>query len=33
MKAAEKDLQKIHDEEIARIDAVMKAKEQELLEV
>jgi ribosome recycling factor len=33
VKAAEKDLQKIHDEEIARIDALMKAKEQELLEV
>ena len=33
VKTAEKDLQKIHDEEIARIDALMKAKEQELLEV
>ncbi|MFM9014543.1 MAG: ribosome-recycling factor, partial [Gemmatimonadota bacterium] len=33
VKAAEKDLQKIHDEEIARIDGLMKAKEQELLEV
>ena len=33
VKHAEKELQKIHDEEIAKIDALMKAKEAELLEV
>jgi ribosome recycling factor len=33
VKHAEKDLQKLHDEEIARIDTLMKAKEAELLEV
>ncbi|MEX2181095.1 MAG: ribosome recycling factor [Gemmatimonadaceae bacterium] len=33
VKHAEKDLQKLHDEEIARIDAAMKAKEAEILEV
>ncbi len=33
VKHAEKDLQKLHDEEIAKIDASMKAKEAELLEV
>lgn len=33
VKQAEKELQKIHDEEIAKIDALMKAKEAELLEV
>ena len=30
---AEKELQKVHDEEIAKIDAAMKAKEAELMEV
>ena len=33
VKHAEKDLQKLHDEEIAKIDAAMKAKEAEILEV
>jgi ribosome recycling factor len=33
VKHAEKDLQKLHDEEIARIDAAMKAKEAEIMEV
>jgi ribosome recycling factor len=33
VKHAEKDLQKIHDEEIARIDSLMKAKEAEIMEV
>jgi len=33
VKHAEKELQKVHDEEIAKIDAAMKAKEAELLEV
>jgi ribosome recycling factor len=33
VKHAEKDLQKIHDEYIARIDAMLKAKEQEIMEV
>jgi ribosome recycling factor len=33
VKAAEKDLQKLHDDEIAKIDAAMKAKEAELMEV
>lgn len=33
VKAAEKELQKVHDEEIAKIDAAMKAKEAELMEV
>ena len=33
VKGAEKDLQKLHDEEIAKIDALMKAKEAEILEV
>lgn len=33
VKHAEKELQKIHDDEIARIDAAMKAKEAELMEV
>lgn len=30
---AEKDLQKIHDEYIAKVDAALKAKEQEIMEV
>ena len=33
VKHAEKDLQKLHDEEIGKIDASMKAKEAELMEV
>lgn len=33
VKHAEKDLQKFHDEEVGRIDAAMKAKEAELMEV
>ena len=33
VKHAEKDLQKLHDEEIAKIDAAMKAKEAEIMEV
>ena len=33
VKGAEKELQKVHDEEIAKIDALMKAKEAELMEV
>jgi ribosome recycling factor len=33
VKHAEKDLQKVHDEYIARIDALMKAKEHEIMEV
>jgi ribosome recycling factor len=33
VKHAEKDLQKVHDEEIAKIDAAMKAKEAEIMEV
>jgi ribosome recycling factor len=33
VKHAEKDLQKLHDEEIGKIDAAMKAKEAEIMEV
>jgi ribosome recycling factor len=33
VKHAEKDLQKLHDDEIGKIDAAMKAKEAELMEV
>lgn len=33
VKHAEKDLQKLHDEEIGKIDTAMKAKEAELMEV
>lgn len=33
VKHAEKDLQKVHDEYIARIDELMKAKEHEIMEV
>lgn len=33
VKAAEKDLQKLHDEEIGKIDTAMKAKEAEIMEV
>jgi ribosome recycling factor len=33
VKHAEKDLQKLHDEFIAKIDALMKAKEAEIMEV
>jgi len=33
VKHAEKDLQKLHDEEIAKIDSLLKAKEAEILEV
>jgi ribosome recycling factor len=33
VKHAEKDLQKIHDEYIAKIDALLKAKEHEIMEV
>ena len=33
VKSAEKELQKMHDEEIAKIDSLMKAKEAELMEV
>jgi ribosome recycling factor len=33
IKHAEKDLQKLHDDSIARIDATMKAKEAEIMEV
>lgn len=33
VKHAEKDLQKIHDEYIAKIDGLMKAKEHEIMEV
>ena len=33
VKHAEKDLQKLHDEHIAKIDALMKAKEAEIMEV
>ena len=32
-KRAEKDLQKLHDEHIAKIDEMMKAKEAEIMEV
>lgn len=33
VKHAEKDLQKLHDEEIGKIDALMKTKEAEIMEV
>ncbi|MBX3132890.1 MAG: ribosome recycling factor [Gemmatimonadaceae bacterium] len=33
VKHAEKDLQKLHDEEIVKIDAALKAKEAEIMEV
>lgn len=33
VKAAEKDLQKIHDDHIARIEALVKSKEAEIMEV
>jgi ribosome recycling factor len=33
VKHAEKDLQKLHDEEVAKIDALTKAKEVEIMEV
>jgi len=33
VKHAEKDLQKLHDEEIAKLDAALKAKEAEIMEV
>ena len=33
VKHAEKDLQKVHDEHIAKIDTLMKAKEHEIMEV
>jgi ribosome recycling factor len=33
VKHAEKDLQKLHDEFVAKIDALMKAKEHEIMEV
>jgi ribosome recycling factor len=33
VKGAEKELQKVHDEEIGKIDSLMKAKEAELMEV
>lgn len=33
VKHAEKDLQKVHDEYIAKVDALMKAKEAEVMEV
>ena len=33
VKSAEKELQKVHDEEIGKIDSLMKAKEAELMEV
>lgn len=33
VKHAEKDLQKLHDEEIAKIEAALKAKEAEIMEV
>ena len=33
VKHAEKDLQKMHDEYIAKVDALMKAKEHEIMEV
>ncbi|MBK8249370.1 MAG: ribosome recycling factor [Gemmatimonadetes bacterium] len=33
VKHAEKDLQKLHDEAVAKIDAAMKAKEAEIMEV
>ena len=33
VKHAEKDLQKIHDDYMAKIDALMKAKEHEIMEV
>ena len=33
VKHAEKDLQKAHDEQIAKVDALMKAKEAEIMEV
>jgi ribosome recycling factor len=33
VKHAEKDLQKLHDEEIGKIDSAMKAKEAEIMEV
>jgi ribosome recycling factor len=33
VKHAEKDLQKVHDEYIAKVDQAMKAKEQEIMEV
>ncbi|MFN9939206.1 MAG: ribosome recycling factor [bacterium] len=32
-KSAEKELQKIHDDFIARLDALLKAKEAEIMEV
>ena len=32
-KHAEKDLQKVHDEEIGRLEAMLKAKEAEIMEV
>lgn len=33
VKTAEKDLQKLHDEEIGKVDALMKSKEAEIMEV
>jgi ribosome recycling factor len=33
VKHAEKDLQKLHDEEIAKIETLLKAKEAEIMEV
>jgi ribosome recycling factor len=33
VKHAEKDLQKVHDDYIAKIDAMIKAKEAEIMEV
>jgi ribosome recycling factor len=33
VKHAEKDMQKVHDEYIAKVDALMKAKEHEIMEV
>lgn len=33
VKTAEKDLQKLHDEQIGKVDALMKAKEAEIMEV
>jgi ribosome recycling factor len=33
VKHAEKDLQKLHDEYIAKVDQALKAKEKELMEV
>jgi ribosome recycling factor len=32
-KHAEKELQKVHDDEIARLEALLKAKEAEIMEV